>query len=88
MACTGEPGHGEAGERDGLGGGSARRAGFPDLSRDFTGEGQKPLTALAGAWHRPDEVPPSRPVPEDFDAFWAKHKEALRAAPGPQAHQR
>lgn len=55
--------------------------GFLTCRVTFTGEGQKPLTALAGAGIDPTKIPPSLPVPEDFDAFWAKHKEALRAVP-------
>jgi len=43
--------------------------------------GTEASDALAGAGIDPTKIPPSRPVPEDFDAFWAKHKEALRAAP-------
>jgi cephalosporin-C deacetylase len=34
-------------------------------------------TALAGAGYEPLQIPPSLPVPEDFDQFWAAQKAAL-----------
>jgi cephalosporin-C deacetylase-like acetyl esterase len=43
--------------------------------------GQKPLTALASAAFDPLKIAPSLPVPDDFDAFWAKQKARLAAVP-------
>lgn len=37
--------------------------------------------ALAGAGFDPLEIKPSMPVPEDFDAFWARQKKRLAAVP-------
>lgn len=38
-------------------------------------------SALAGAGFDPLQIKPSMPVPDDFDAFWAKQKAALKAVP-------
>lgn len=38
-------------------------------------------TAMASAGYAPLELPPSLPVPEDFDAFWAAQKAALAQVP-------
>ena len=43
--------------------------------------GQKPLTGLASAAFDPLKIAPSMPVPDDFDAFWAKQKQRLAAVP-------
>lgn len=38
-------------------------------------------TAMGGAGFDPLEITPSRPVPEDFDAFWERKKKELAAVP-------
>jgi cephalosporin-C deacetylase len=43
--------------------------------------GETKLTALAGAGIEPLAIKPSRPAPEDFDAFWVAQKKALAAIP-------
>jgi cephalosporin-C deacetylase-like acetyl esterase len=45
------------------------------------GPGQAAITALASAAFDPLKITPSLPVPDDFDAFWAKEKARLRAIP-------
>lgn len=44
-------------------------------------EGHPPLTALAGAVVDPEMIGRSAPRPEDFDAFWEGHLEALGQLP-------
>jgi cephalosporin-C deacetylase-like acetyl esterase len=61
--------------------GTLSEPGFLSCRVSFSAAGQKPLTALAGAGFDPTKIPPSLPVPDDFDAFWAKQKEQLRAVP-------
>jgi cephalosporin-C deacetylase-like acetyl esterase len=39
------------------------------------------LTALAGAGIGPQKIPPSLPVPDDFDEFWSQQKARLKAVP-------
>ncbi|HET6422427.1 MAG TPA: acetylxylan esterase [Planctomycetaceae bacterium] len=38
-------------------------------------------TALAGAGYEPLKIPPSLPVPDDFDEFWAAQKAVLTKVP-------
>lgn len=51
------------------------------LCRATTTVESKPVAALAGAGMAPTEIKPSRPVPDDFDAFWAAQKKKLAAVP-------
>lgn len=39
------------------------------------------VTALGGAGVDPEQIRPSLPVPEDFDAFWSAQKQKLAAVP-------
>ena len=42
---------------------------------------EKPIVALAGAGIDPDQIPPSLPIPADFDAFWNAQKAELAKIP-------
>jgi len=42
---------------------------------------QQPFTSVAGAAFSPEQIGPSLPVPDDFDAFWAAQKAKLAAVP-------
>ena len=44
-------------------------------------EGKKPLQAFAGAAFAPQNLPPSAPAPDDFDAFWKSKIAELTAVP-------
>ena len=44
----------------------------------------RPTTAAIGSAVEPEQVKPSLPVPDDFDAFWAAQKKMLADAPSPQ----
>ncbi len=46
-----------------------------------TGPDKQVLTATAGAAFDPLKIPPSLPVPEDFDAFWTQQKARLTSVP-------
>lgn len=45
------------------------------------GPNQKTVTTIASAAFDPLKIAPSLPVPDDFDAFWAKQKARLAAVP-------
>ncbi|MGO8748389.1 MAG: acetylxylan esterase [Thermoguttaceae bacterium] len=45
------------------------------------GKDGQATTALAGAAFDPLKIPPSLPVPEDFDVFWSQQKARLAAVP-------
>jgi cephalosporin-C deacetylase len=51
------------------------------LTAKATQAGQKDLKALALAVVAPQQIKPSQPVPEDFDAFWQAKLEELAAVP-------
>jgi cephalosporin-C deacetylase len=60
--------------------GSLSVPGFIHLQASMTTpEGN--VTAMAGAGIEPTAIPPSLPVPEDFDAFWAEKKAKLARVP-------
>ena len=61
--------------------GSLPEPGFLTCRITFTNAEHKVLTALAAAGIEPEKLAPSLPVPDDFDAFWAKQKALLRAVP-------
>jgi cephalosporin-C deacetylase len=45
------------------------------------GHEQQTVSAMAGAGFDPLKIPPSLPVPEDFDAFWTRQKARLATVP-------
>jgi cephalosporin-C deacetylase-like acetyl esterase len=47
----------------------------------YVDKDRRATTALAGAAFDPLKIPPSLPVPEDFDAFWRQQKARLAAVP-------
>jgi len=56
--------------------------GFLQLRASYRPDPKAPaLTALAGAGIDPDQIAPSLPVPDDFDAFWKAQKSLLAAVP-------
>jgi len=61
--------------------GSLSEPGFLTCRITFTNADQKVVAALAAAGVEPEKLTPSLPVPDDFDAFWAKQKALLRAVP-------
>ena len=61
--------------------GSLDRPGFLLLTAVFTGSDGKTITAYGGAGISPLEIPPSLPVPDDFDQFWAAQKNTLAEVP-------
>ena len=61
--------------------GTLGEPGFLRCQVIFAGQGKQPLTAVAGAGFDPLKIPPSLPVPEDFDAFWTQQKARLAAVP-------
>ena len=60
--------------------GTLSEPGFLRCRMTYAGRG-KPVVAMAGAAFDPLKIPPSLPVPEDFDAFWAQQKARLAAVP-------
>lgn len=52
-----------------------------EFSAPAPGEGQKPLQATGGAAVQPGKIQPSRPAPDDFDAFWKGKIAELKAVP-------
>lgn len=60
--------------------GSLDEPGFLQCKVTLPG-GEKPLTALAAAAIDPQNIKPSAPAPDDFDAFWNERKKALAAVP-------
>ena len=61
--------------------GSLAKPGFLRCQVSWQGGGKKPLTAMAAAGIEPQKIPPSLPVPDDFDAFWAGQKRKLAQVP-------
>ncbi|MHB8903139.1 MAG: acetylxylan esterase [Thermoguttaceae bacterium] len=55
--------------------------GFLRCRATWAGPDGQPLAAMAGAGFDPLEIPPSLPVPEDFDRFWEEQKARLAAVP-------
>lgn len=62
-------------------GGSLDKPGFLRCQVVWQGVDKKPRTALAAAGIEPEKIPPSLPVPDDFDAFWAAQKAKLAGVP-------
>ncbi len=60
---------------------SLAEPGFLLLTATVTGTDGKPFTAYAAAGVSPEKIPPSLPVPDDFDDFWAKQKQTLASIP-------
>ncbi|NLF72134.1 MAG: acetylxylan esterase [Candidatus Anammoximicrobium sp.] len=61
--------------------GTLDEPGFLRCRVSCTGPDKQVLTATAGAAFDPLKIPPSLPVPEDFDAFWAQQKARLASVP-------
>jgi cephalosporin-C deacetylase-like acetyl esterase len=61
--------------------GTLAEPGFLSCRVTYAGKDRQAVTALAGAAFDPLKIPPSLPVPEDFDAFWAQQKARLAAVP-------
>ena len=55
--------------------------GFLLCRATFAGPEKKAYTGFGGAGIEPLKIKPSRPVPADFDAFWADQKKQLAAVP-------
>ena len=61
--------------------GTLDEPGFLRCRVRWVGPDKQVLTATAGAAFDPLKIPPSLPVPEDFDAFWTGQKARLAAVP-------
>ena len=62
--------------------GQLDEAGFLQLRATYRpSPTEKPIVALAGAGIDCEQIPPSLPVPDDFDAFWAAQKAELAKIP-------
>ena len=61
--------------------GSLSTPGFLRCAARCLVAGKEVATATAGAGINPLDIPPSLPVPEDFDAFWNAQRAALKAIP-------
>jgi len=61
--------------------GTLNAPGFLRCQVSFKGPGGSEVTAQAGAGFDPQKIPPSLPVPDDFDAFWNAQKAKLAAVP-------
>jgi len=61
--------------------GTLSEPGFLRCRVSWAGEDKQALTGTAGAAFDPLKIPPSLPVPEDFDAFWAQQKSRLASVP-------
>jgi cephalosporin-C deacetylase-like acetyl esterase len=59
--------------------GSLAEPGFLTCRVTFTDPERKAVLAIAAAGYDPLKIAPSVPVPDDFDAFWARKKGDLRA---------
>ncbi len=54
--------------------------GFLQIQVQAQAEGnEKPCSALAGLAFEPEKIEPGLPLPDDFEEFWAKGKEEVRA---------
>lgn len=60
---------------------SLTEPGFLRCRVTYTGKDKKATTATAAAAFDPLKIPPSLPVPEDFDAFWKTQKAQLASIP-------
>lgn len=61
--------------------GTLGEPGFLRCRVTCAGQDTQVLTATAGAAFDPLKIPPSLPVPEDFDAFWTQQKGRLATVP-------
>jgi len=61
--------------------GALKEPGFLQCRVNYRVGPKQSLTALAGAGIDPKKIPPSLPVPDDFDAFWRAQKAKLAAVP-------
>lgn len=61
--------------------GTLAEPGFLRCRVTYTGQDKKTVSATAGAGFDPLKIPPSLPVPDDFDAFWTAQKARLAAVP-------
>lgn len=61
--------------------GSLNEPGFLQCRVTYRVGPKQTLTSLAGAGIDPLKIPPSLPVPDDFDKFWAAQKAKLAAVP-------
>ncbi|MDY0166839.1 MAG: acetylxylan esterase [Thermoguttaceae bacterium] len=61
--------------------GKLGRPGFLQCEVTFQTADGNPARALAGAGISPTDIPPSMPVPDDFDQFWADQKAQLAQVP-------
>jgi cephalosporin-C deacetylase len=61
--------------------GTLGEPGFLRCRVTCAGKGKQALAAITGAAFDPLKIPPSLPVPEDFDAFWSQQKSRLAAVP-------
>ncbi len=57
------------------------KPGFLQCEVTFQAADGKPARAMAGAGISPTDIPPSMPVPDDFDQFWAEQKTQLAKVP-------
>jgi len=57
------------------------RPGFLQLVAVVKAEDGKTLSTVCAAAFSPEQIEPSLPAPDDFDAFWADQKKALAATP-------
>ena len=60
---------------------SLDQPGFLLLTATVKGADGKVFTTHASAAFSPEQIPPSLPVPDDFDAFWDSQKKTLAAVP-------
>lgn len=61
--------------------GKLAEPGFLLCRASFTSAAKKTYTGLGGAGIDPLKIPPSQPVPTDFDSFWSDQKKQLAAVP-------
>ncbi|MDZ7620043.1 MAG: acetylxylan esterase [Patescibacteria group bacterium] len=61
--------------------GTLAKPGFLQCEVTFQAADGKPVRAMAGAGISPTDIPPSMPVPDDFDQFWADQKAQLAKVP-------
>ena len=71
----------ELGDKPAVVKGALDRPGFLQCEVTYHAAGDKPCRAMAGAGVSPNDIPPSMPVPGDFDQFWADQKAQLAKVP-------
>ena len=71
----------ELGAEPALVAGTLDKPGFLQCEVTFQATDGKPVRAMAGAGISPTDIPPSMPVPDDFDQFWADQKTQLAKVP-------